>query len=69
MIKVSIEKWNLIDTGYKGTWNDYQGKHPEWVGRKTVLGSCITDDPKHSGALLVEGTHFVIEEQVTTQTN
>ena len=62
MIKVSKEKWKSIGTDYKRTWNDYQGKHPEWIGRQVVMGACVSDDPQDSGALLVEGVHFVIEE-------
>lgn len=62
MIKVSKEKWNLIDVDYKGVFHDYQGKHPEWIGKRTVKGSCVTDNPQYVGVLLVESVHFVIEE-------
>ena len=62
MIKVNKEKWDSITADYKGVFHDYQGKHPEWVGRRTVIGSCVTDNPKYFGSLLVEDVHFVVEE-------
>lgn len=61
MIKVSKEKWNSIQADYKGTWADYYGDHPEWVGKKTVMSTCITNNPNEPCSLLIEGVHFVIE--------
>lgn len=59
MIKVSKEKWNSICTDFKGEWFDYYGDHPEWLGRKTVMSGCVSDE---HGKLLIEGVHFVIED-------
>lgn len=58
MIKVSKEQWQAIHKDYKGVWQDYHNEHPEWLGRKTVLSGCVSDE---IGKLLIEGVHFVIE--------
>lgn len=56
-IVVEKSAWDKIHKGYKGVYLDYDGKHPELKGRKTVLSGCVGD---YSGALLIEGMHFVI---------
>lgn len=58
MLKITNQKWNSICSDYKGTWYDYHGDHPEWLGRKVVMSGCISDE---LGKLLIEGVHFVIE--------
>lgn len=58
MIKVSKEQWQAIHKDYKGVWQDYYNEHPEWLGKKTVLSGCVSDE---LGKLLIEGIHFVIE--------
>lgn len=63
MIKITREKWNSIDSDFKGEWKDYYGgDHPEWVGKKTVMSTCITENPNELCQLLVEGVHFEIME-------
>lgn len=62
MVKVSKEKWESINADYKGTWEDYYGEKPEWIGKKVVMSGCITDNPNEKGYLMVEGVHFAIEE-------
>lgn len=64
IIKISKAKWDSIYADYKGVWEDYYGEHPEWIGRKTVMSSCLSDDPTELGKLLIEGVHFVIEDSM-----
>ena len=59
MIKVSKEKWNSIPNDYKGVWKDYNNEKPEWIGKRTVLSGCISDE-LHK--LLIEDIHFIIED-------
>lgn len=61
MIKVSKEKWDSIHTDYKGTWMDYYNEKPEWIGKRVVMSTCITENPNELCSLLVEGVHFIIE--------
>lgn len=60
MMTITKAKWDSIYTDYKGEWQDYHGDHPEWVGKKTVMSTCITENPNELCRLLVEGVHFVI---------
>ena len=46
---------------YKGTWQDYHGDHPEWLGNRVVMSGCVSGNPAELGKLLIEGVHFVIE--------
>lgn len=57
---VSQEKWNNIPDDYKGIWHSYYGEHPEWLGRKTVMSTCITGNANENCGLLIEGVHFEI---------
>ena len=57
MIYVSEERWNAIDSDYKGEWQDYYNEHPEWLGRRVVMSACICDV---YGKLYIEGVHFII---------
>lgn len=59
MIEVSKTDWDKIPNGYKGKWEAFGGCHPEWLGRKTVLSGCISEE---KGALLIEGVHFTIKQ-------
>jgi hypothetical protein len=60
MYTVTKKEWSQIDTDYKGEWFDYHGDHPEWLGKKVVMSTCITNNPNEKCALLVEGVHFKI---------
>lgn len=61
MIKVSKEKWDSICDDYKGNWQNYYNDHPEWIGRKVVMSTCITGNVNETCSLLIEGVHFIIE--------
>ena len=61
MIKVSKAKWESICDDYKGTWLNYHNYHPEWIGRKVVMSTCITGNANETCSLLIEGIHFIIE--------
>lgn len=61
MIKISKAEFDKIGRDYKGIWEDYHGDHPEWKGRRVVMGGCITKDPNELGKLLIEGVHFLVE--------
>lgn len=60
MIEITKKEWNEIDNDYKGEWMDYWGDHPEWLGRKCVMSTCITKNPNGICSLLIEGVDFVI---------
>lgn len=62
MIKISKAEFDRIDRDYKGIWQDYHGERPEWKGRRVVMSGCITKDPNELGKLLVEGVHFLVED-------
>ena len=62
MIVVSKEKWDSIHSDYKGTWKDYGNEKPEWIGKRVVMSTCITENPNELCSLLVEDVHFVIED-------
>lgn len=55
------ETWNSIPGDYKGIWHAYFGEHPEWLGRKVVMSTCITGYAEEKFTLLVEGLHFEIK--------
>lgn len=61
MIMISKAEFDKIDRDYKGIWQDYHGERPEWKGRRVVMSGCITKDPQELGKLLVEGVHFLVE--------
>lgn len=61
MIIISKAQWDDIPADYKGEYRDYWGDHPEWIGRKVVMSTCVTHNPDEVCSLLVEGVHFVIE--------
>ena len=61
MIRISKKEWDSICSDYKGVWQDYYGEHPEWIGKKTVMSTCITHNPNELCSLLIEGVHFIIE--------
>lgn len=62
MIRISKREWDAICSDYKGVWHDYYGEHPEWIGMKTVMSTCITHIPNELCSLLIEGVHFIIEQ-------
>lgn len=62
MIKVSKQQWNSINNDYKGVWEDYYDEHPEWIGKRVVMSTCVTENPEELGYLMIEGVHFIIEE-------
>jgi len=69
MFKISKEKWDSIEADYKGIWQDYHNDHPEWLGKKVVMSTCITDNPNELGKLLVEGVHFCIVNEAQPDSN
>lgn len=62
MIKISKEKWDSIYKDYKGEYKDYYDEHPELIGRKVVMSTCITENPNELCKFLVEGEDFIIED-------
>jgi hypothetical protein len=36
MVTISKAEFNKIGKDYRSTYSDYDGKHPEWKGRRTV---------------------------------
>ena len=62
MIKIGKDNWNAIHADYKGVWQDYYGDHPEWIGRKVVMSTCITNNLNELCSLLIEGVHFIIND-------
>ena len=62
MIYVKKADFDRIGSDYKGIFHDYHGERPEWKGRRVVMSGCITKDPKELGKLLIEGVHFLVED-------
>ena len=60
MLEIPRSRWDGISADYKGEWQDYHGDHPEWLGRKVVMSTCITENPNEKCKLLIEGVHFEI---------
>lgn len=52
--KISEAEYAKIGKDYKGVYEDYDGKHPEWKGRKTAFL------PGHGTTLFIEGVSFEI---------
>lgn len=63
MITISKADWEKVPSDYKGIWHDYHGEKPEWLGRKVVMSTCITHNPNEICSLLVEGVHFIIQDE------
>ena len=61
MFRITQAEYDAIYHDYKGEWKDYYGEHPEWLGRKTIMSAYF--DANKLGYLLIEGIHFVIEEE------
>lgn len=61
IITITESEWENICPDYKGTWQDYHGNHPEWLGNRVVMSGCINSNPAELGKLLIEGVHFVIK--------
>lgn len=51
---ISKEAFDRIPDDYKGIFTNFQGGHPEWVGRRTAFL------PGEGAALSVEGVHFLV---------
>lgn len=62
-VKITRKAYEQIDPDYRGIWHDYWGDHPEWVGRRTVISTCITYDVNACAELWIEGVHFDITEE------
>jgi hypothetical protein len=60
MERITKEQYNAIGNDYKGRYMDYDGKHPEWKGRRVAFL------PGHGTTLFIEGVSFEIVEEVTT---
>jgi len=72
ILKISKDKWNSIPEDYKGRWTEYirdQGFQPElpdeYIGKRTVFEGCLFD--LAGAAVLTEGIHFIIEENLDEQ--
>lgn len=53
-IVISQAEYDKIPEDYKDIYQDYQGNHPEWVGRRTAFL------PGHGTTLYIEGISFAI---------
>ena len=52
---ISKEEFDRIHDGYKGIFEDTQGTHPEWKGRRTAFL------PGEGTTLSIEGIHFLVD--------
>jgi len=57
---ITKEYYNAIPDNHRGAYPDYDGKHPEWRGRKCMF---VPDGDNNDMALLVEGEHFLITRE------
>lgn len=63
LITITKQQWNDIPNDYKGRWTEQslqwqQDLPKEFIGQRTVLSGCISDNKGSS--LLTEGIHFKI---------
>ena len=54
MVTISKAEFNKISKDYRSTYSDYDGKHPEWKGRRTAFL------PGYGTTLFIEGVSFEI---------
>lgn len=54
MLHISKADFDRIGADYKGVYMDYDGKHPEWRGRRVAFL------PGHGTTLFIEGVSFEI---------
>ena len=50
MVRITKEEYDRIGNDYKSTYQDYQGNHPEWVGRRCAFL------PGYGTILFIEGS-------------
>ena len=60
MLTITEKEYNNIAPDYRGIFQDYWGDHPEWKGKRTVMSTCITNNPNELCSLWIEGVHFKI---------
>lgn len=53
--RISQQEYDAIPKDYKGTYSDFNGKHPEWKGRATAFL------PGHGTTLFIDGVSFILE--------
>ena len=54
MVRITKAEYDRIGSDYKSTYQDYQGNHPEWVGRRCAFL------PGYGTILFIEGVRFEI---------
>ena len=54
METITKKQFYAIDKDYRGTYIDYDGKHPDWKGKRTAFL------PGHGTTLFIEGISFEI---------
>ena len=59
MERITKKQYDTIGSDYKGRYTDYDGKHPEWKGRRVAFL------PGHGTTLFIDGVSFEIVEEVT----
>lgn len=59
MERITKKQYDAIGNDYKGCYMNYDGKHPEWKGRRVAFL------PGHGTTLFIEGVSFEIVEEVT----
>lgn len=62
IIKISKEQWDATNSDYKGIWQNYHNDHPEWIGKRTIMSTCITNNPNELCKLWIEDVHFIITD-------
>ena len=54
-VYITEKEWDAIPSAYKGRYENYDGKHPDWVGRKVAFL------PGYGTMLFIEGVTFEVE--------
>jgi len=54
-VYITEKEWEAIPGAYKGIYEDYDGNHPDWVGRKVAFL------PGYGTMLFIEGVTFEID--------
>lgn len=55
-LRITEQEYDKIPESYKGQYQDYDGRHPEWKGKRTAFL------PGHGTTLFIEGVSFLIDD-------
>jgi hypothetical protein len=60
---ITQAEWDKISDDFKDVWQAYFDDRSEWLGRKTIVSTCITNDYTAPAKLLIQDVHFKFIEK------